>query len=329
MKQSILVFTSSFHCDVNDVMEDLARRGESVFRINTDRIPHDLSFNFSMEYGETLGIFSGHGYTVRTSDVKSCWYRNARLPREVTGISSEYLDFIKEETRAALSSVYACTDAYWVNPPIVASQVIGNNKAYQMKVATQCGLNAPSTLITNDSAEVLAFCEKHGGVIAVKQLSAKVLLPEDGSDEIFGIYTNMVTRDDVIRLKDGIKFSPILCQEYVPKHLELRITVVGEQIFSCAIYSQERRATLHDWRRREMGKLKHEKYLLPPEIERKIIRAMNQWGICFGAIDMILTPSGDYVFLEVNPHGQWGWVEHLTKMPISRAVADLLATPPQ
>ena len=51
---------------------------------------------------------------------------------------------------------------------------------------------------------------------------------------------------------------------------------------------------------------------------------MKDLGLCFGAIDMILTPKNEYVFLEVNPNGQWGWIEELTRVPISSAVANLL-----
>jgi hypothetical protein len=38
------------------------------------------------------------------------------------------------------------------------------------------------------------------------------------------------------------------------------------------------------------------------------------------------TPAGDYYFLEVNPAGQWAFVEERTQLPITKAMVDLLAS---
>lgn len=44
----------------------------------------------------------------------------------------------------------------------------------------------------------------------------------------------------------------------------------------------------------------------------------------FGCFDLIVTPDGEYVFLECNPNGQWLWVELATGLPIAEAIADFL-----
>ena len=118
--------------------------------------------------------------------------------------------------------------------------------------------------------------------------------------------------------------APVMAQEYVPKKLELRVTIVGEKIFTCAIYSQGSEKTKIDWRHYDSEKVKHEIFKLPKEIEHKILLFMKEAGLKFGAIDMILTPKDEFVFLEVNPSGQFGWIEDLTGMPISKSIAELL-----
>ena len=55
---------------------------------------------------------------------------------------------------------------------------------------------------------------------------------------------------------------------------------------------------------------------------------MKKCGVSFGAVDMIVTPNDRYVFLEINPSGQFGWIEKLTGLPISRTIAEVLANPP-
>lgn len=47
-------------------------------------------------------------------------------------------------------------------------------------------------------------------------------------------------------------------------------------------------------------------------------------GLSYCALDLVVTPSGDYVFLEVNPSGQYGWLESLTGLPITRELVRML-----
>ena len=63
---------------------------------------------------------------------------------------------------------------------------------------------------------------------------------------------------------------------------------------------------------------------LPLEEEQRCIRLVQELGQCFGAIDLVLHPERGYVFLEINPNGQWGWIEDFTGLPIAAAFADLL-----
>ena len=121
-----------------------------------------------------------------------------------------------------------------------------------------------------------------------------------------------------------IPACPVICQEYVRKQFELRITIVGKEIFPCAIYSQEADAAHRvDWRGDPYA-IRHEAFALPSDIEEKCLALMDALGLQFGCIDMIVTPDNEYVFLEINPWGQWLWVQQLTSMPITEALVDLL-----
>jgi len=54
---------------------------------------------------------------------------------------------------------------------------------------------------------------------------------------------------------------------------------------------------------------------------------MDSLGLVFGALDFVVTPDGQWIFLEINPNGQWFWIERQTGMPISTALAELLRGP--
>jgi glutathione synthase/RimK-type ligase-like ATP-grasp enzyme len=105
---------------------------------------------------------------------------------------------------------------------------------------------------------------------------------------------------------------------------EIRATVVGSRIFSGKINSQVNPETKIDWRHKPFD-IEEEPIELPPELEAKIHALMRAFGLIYGALDLIVTPEGRHVFLEVNPAGQYLWVEAKTKLPITAALADVLA----
>ena len=118
--------------------------------------------------------------------------------------------------------------------------------------------------------------------------------------------------------------APLVIQEYVPKSLEVRATVVGSQVFAAAIHSQQSQRARHDWRHYDFDKTPHEAHTLPEGVSSLCIQLVQSLSLNFGAIDLVLTPDGRYVFLEINPSGQWLWIEELTDLPIGDAIADCL-----
>src|SRR5439155_26701150 len=132
--------------------------------------------------------------------------------------------------------------------------------------------------------------------------------------DTFTRYTEVVSKRDV-GYAASLQYCPMILQAYVPKRLELRITVVGRQVFAAEIHSQQTHHTRHDWRRYDLVHTPHRPHDLPEDVRRLCLRLVERLGLCFGAIDMVLTPEGRYVFLEINPSGQYAWIEELTGLP--------------
>jgi glutathione synthase/RimK-type ligase-like ATP-grasp enzyme len=204
-----------------------------------------------------------------------------------------------------------------------------SNKPLQIDIARQLGFEVPRTLITNDPSLAREFYEFCGGDVVYKTLSCPRVTHNDGQvgDQVDNIaaYTTLVGTEDP-NLWKSVELAPCLFQEHVAKKVELRVTVVGHDVFAAEILSQSDPATLIDWRRGDIVNLEHRIHYLPEAIAdlcRLLLRAL---GLNFGAMDLILTPDSRYVFLEVNPNGQYGWIEHLTGLQISQAIANLLAS---
>ena len=136
-------------------------------------------------------------------------------------------------------------------------------------------------------------------------------------------YTLVVSTRDV-GYAGALRRGPVIFQAYVPKRLELRVTVVGSAVFAAEIHSQHTRRTRHDWRRYDHYQTPLGRHALPDDVAGRCRRLVAELGLCYGAIDLILTPDGRYVFLEINPNGQYLWIEEATGLPISDALCDLL-----
>ncbi|HEX8189962.1 MAG TPA: hypothetical protein VF586_16515, partial [Pyrinomonadaceae bacterium] len=113
-------------------------------------------------------------------------------------------------------------------------------------------------------------------------------------------------------------------QELIPKARELRVAWVGGEVFTGALDASGTSRGQTDWRRAAPGECRWERGELPDEVARGLCTLMSELGLVFGAIDLICTPEGEHVFLEVNPAGEWGMLERELNLPISDAIARAL-----
>jgi glutathione synthase/RimK-type ligase-like ATP-grasp enzyme len=102
------------------------------------------------------------------------------------------------------------------------------------------------------------------------------------------------------------------------------VTVVGQKTFVVAIHSQDTEETQIDWRKGSNISLEHTVIDLPDDVRSRCISLVERLGLRFGAIDLIRDRSGDFWFLEINPNGQWAWIERRTGLPITAAIVDEL-----
>ncbi len=323
-KDTVLILTNTEEAAIGRVINWLNHFNQKFIRINTEdlilpsnkislRFLDNKKFEGSIKFGDQI---------VDLSRIKSVWYRRPKSPKS-NHPDNQTKSFIEDEFKAALWSLYTCLDSFWMNDPLISKYLLDHNKMLQMKIATSVGLLVPKTIVTNVPDDVLSFCRQNQDEIAVKVLHSRIFQKE-GSRKSFGIYTNRVGLEYLQKHASEITLAPLIAQEYVPKKIELRVTVIGNKVYACAIHSQDSEKTKDDWRRYDFDNVKHEPYELPKKIEGQILSFMKKCRLEFGAIDMIMTPNGEYIFLEVNPNGQFDWIEGLTGMPISKAIAERL-----
>lgn len=253
------------------------------------------------------------------SDVDVVWYRKPRfIESSKLPVDPNYQNFSWRNYRDGISWVYdLIPNAFWVSRP--ASIRVASNKLYQMQLGAAIGFKLPKTLVTNNAAEVKVFRAEVGDMV-FKAIYPVLRTDADGIEYMF---TNLIRNSDSFDLS-GISVSPSIFQEVIYGQ-DIRVTVIGTKIFATKILKKGTIKGEIDWRlgTEDERKLGYKVVKLPIEIEEKCLQILSSLNLVFGAIDLIEDSDGNFWFLEINPNGQWGFIEQATKEPLSKAMADL------
>lgn len=262
----------------------------------------------------------GHA-SVEEFPYSAVWWRYKSSSAEYQGTPDTHTAFASREWLAYLRGVAAITDRQvrWINNP--ATAYLAGLKTYVLSTAQSLGLRIPKTCATNHPSEALDF------VRSVKDCVYKTLTYYYEAPDV-AIYTTRISEEHIRQHTSSIMRSPVLLQEYVPKAFEVRATVVGSEAVAVKIHSQEHTDTIVDWRRGQAVGSLYEPMSIPDNISEQMQSLMTALGLHYGAFDFVVTPSGEWVFLEVNPGGQFLWLEELAGIEITATVARYLSSCP-
>ena len=298
------------------VLSALDRIGSRSVVVDTSTLPGATAVSSGHSArGDRWRLRLEDGSWLDLSDCRAGWWRRALPPGPDPRISDPaQASWAANETFEAMSGFWDAVPITWVSPRRAIETTM--MKTWQLPAARSAGLDVPDTLVTSDPDEARAFVGRIGlGRVICKAFSATL---ENWRE------TRVVGAEEYALL-DQVSLAPVIFQELVPAEVDLRITVVGEEVFAAAIHSQELAYPLDFRLFLETGPgVRMSPTELPREVEEGLLRLLKSAGLRYGAIDMRRTPDGRHVFLEVNPAGQWRFVEEVTGQPITAALARLL-----
>lgn len=307
---------------VDRVAEALIRRGARPFRLNTDLFPLEIKLSAGLTPDGAQHLIQNANSTLNADQVRSVWARKIWTPKMDENLGAQFHELCIRESLAAMYGFLDCFQSVrWIND-IQRSQA-AENKLSQLRVAREVGLSTPRTLVTNDHEQARAFFNELGG-----QMVAKLLRPLSvsmGQAPLF-VYTSEVKEEDLLEANQ-LRHCPMVFQERLIKDIELRIAYVDGNCFVGAIDASRSLKGKTDWRLASPGDCVWSAGEIPEEITTRLGALMRALGLVYGAIDVIKTTDGKYVFLEVNPGGEWGMLERDLNHPISEALADALLKP--
>ena len=314
-KDAILVITSPNDDHEAWIIEESNRRNIDVVSLYTENFPSQVTSTQCIDNtGQNYLQFDDNS----GKSIRGVLVRRPGIPKISDEIDEDYEDFAVRESLSALEGLYhSLSHCHWVNE---ISQIrVAELKIYQISIAQKLGFKLPRTLITNESSKALAFLQDCEEKIVQKSLTPFIVSDEDGSD--YGLFTSKVQPEEFDHMLESIQMIPCFFQELITKKYELRINVIGDYVWTVAIHSPDDAPLDY---RANPNLCTFEPIILPDGIKEKCLRLTRHLGLIMGNIDMIVTPENEYYFLEINPCGQWAWVEKEVGFPLCTALVDQL-----
>jgi glutathione synthase/RimK-type ligase-like ATP-grasp enzyme len=304
----ILIITHKEDYTADFLIEKLNKKRIGYYRLNCEDIfitPY--SINPFLENPLNIDGFS---------KFDSVWFRRFKLPPFDEVNPHERLYLIKDFETLFSNIFEVLSPKVWISKPDKIYRA--ENKLLQLTEARNTGFHIPETLVTNNHLELLNFYNYQDKKLIIKPIRQGRVEMTDGFKNIF---TNFIQPEIIENIYD-FDLTPCIFQRHIQKQYELRITVVKNKLFTVKIDSQANQNTSIDWRKEKVPLIP---FTLPTEIGLKCIELVDKLGLSFGAIDMIYDREGRYIFLEINPNGQWAWIELETGLPISDAIISILS----
>ncbi|KQM23491.1 MvdC/MvdD family ATP grasp protein [Chryseobacterium sp. Leaf201] len=321
MNKILIITHTGDNFSIEKVTEYIDKNGFEIIRFNVDLYPLHNKLSTTFEDGEWITVLETEDKKHRLDDISAVWYRRAyNIGKGVKDeMDAKFFGAAMGEIRNTLFGFLESVDAYSLGKPSIYRRL--DSKEEQLKIADKLGLKIPATAVTNSPDEARRFIIKHGDVVAKMQTGFAIY--EDGVENV--VFTNVVNEDKLEEL-DTLLYCPMQFQKKIEKKKELRITVVGRDVYAFEIDSQQSEAAKTDWRKDGINLI--DKWIpteLPQDIEAKILELLDVYHVDYGAIDMIVSPEDEYYFIEINAAGEFFWLDNLTEdNRISKSIADLL-----
>lgn len=307
----IVTMRADLHADI--VARKIVERGATPFRLNLDEFPEHFTITLEQHDGGLDGVLCHipTGDRLSLSEVGAVWMRKKADFSFLAGaLPAQEKAFAEAEMEHVMFGLLYCLDCYWMSHPLAARGAMW--KGEQLMRAARAGFAVPPSMVTNQRDRLETFRTSLGGDIIFKALSSSTLggLEVTAEERTTGnLGTTRITEAHA-DLLDAVAELPCFFQQHIAKQCDVRATVIGDRIFAARIHSQDDPRTVTDFRDFSV-EIPYEVEDLPPDVARRCIDFVHSYGLNFGALDLVVNPEGEYVFLENNPVGQFLFVEQL------------------
>jgi len=316
MGKVVLVISNTQDAHVDIIGKKIEERGIQWIRWDTDSILK-RKLGYGLEAGDFLREASfeiaSRGILKENPDL-SIWYRRPTPPVFSAEVEPHVKDYILREFDGWLSNMCLSIPGFWVSPYSSLQQ--SRSKLHQILAASKVGLLTPETLVTDRSDLAKEFWDRCKGRVVAKAFSVQNV---EKGEELLIINTKRVGEQDLPEL---VRFPCMLQREIKTIH-ELRVVVIGRRVFSFGIRSKIETADA-DLRLAGFQNLEHFEASLSQSSEKALTCLLDYYGLSFCSADFLVTSGGEEFFVDLNPNGQWLWLEYVTGVSLSEHFVTML-----
>jgi ATP-GRASP peptide maturase of grasp-with-spasm system len=329
----IVIFSNSFEPSTNAVIEWLMYFKKPFIRINPDdgtmtslKLSHQ---RLAKGTNQTDFQFNYKQFTVSLKDVEAYWFRRGDIPpyKRQFNLANAFKKRFQKLFYGQLTEEMGALNDYLFHLFRKVPRRLGDpkyacvNKMIVLDIAAGLGLATPNSYIVSKKKHVESIMNDDGKAVVTKPIVGLML---QGTSERYFCYTEELTPQQLSDIPDEL--FPSLLQEKIEKIFEVRSFYLDGRFYSMAIFSQVDKQTQVDFRKYNTETPNRTvPFNIPPEIEEKLTRLMKELNLETGSIDLIVTPEKEYVFLEVNPVGQFGMVSNPCNYHLEKTIAEYLA----
>lgn len=312
-RAEVLLIAERSDLSADLVVAELTRVGVGFYRFNCDDFPQ--ASTASWDPINKHAILTLYEKSIDLKKFTSAWYRRTPPLVQNPDIPQSVNRFVDREILSFLDGLWECSTVPWINRPANASRA--ENKLNQLSLAHDLGFCLPRTMVTNNPAMARSFVSAVPSAVVKSLTGGRLILLED----TWRLYTHTVSRAN-LDAGAPIQCAPCILQERINKRSDIRITVIGNNIYSAEIITGENQDV--DWRAVDPAAITYRRHRIEVDLAERCQMMLSRLGLTYGAFDFILTPQGKYVFLELNPAGQWGWIEHELEYLITESIVQHL-----
>lgn len=317
----LLIATNRDELAADYLILRLRDRGISFCRFNTETLGEATELEITCgRRGTDFRLNLENGDEVEMRSIRGVYFHHAKAPYGNLCTVENQGDFAADELLETLKSLWRLIpEEKWLNHP--AHLWRAENKIDQLAMAHRIGLAVPDTLITCRSSSIRHFLQKHCGDVVVKAVRHGFVIGDEGM-QLAGTQRIDSSFPDRMHQYAGV---PAIYQEAISRRSDVRVVVVDTTVFAVEIMG----ASDHvDWRIAEITgqSLDYQLIRLPLKIEQSCMTIVREFGLRYSSIDLIRSKDNGFVFLELNPSGQWAWLEQITGCPIRDSIIDAFDT---
>lgn len=314
----ILILTNKLDVTADFVIRELRNRKAQYLRLNTEDLVSEQCnisyFPFSIKVTK-----NGREYNL-AQEVRVVWNRRPGKPFDNLNPqikpSRATIKFINDQWYSWLEALLLIQDVVWFNHPHSNDKM--ESKIRQLYRAQKIGFSIPDTLISNDFRQLEDFFQTHKKRIIAKALYSPLI--EEESQDYF-IFTNII-EELPGNHEEEFKVSPSIFQQALIPKVDYRVTVIQDKVLSVKITDKNHDGVPTDWRTIKDG-ISFQPVDIPSEIESLCKEFVSECGLMFGAIDLI-EHEGKFYFIEINPNGEWGWLQKPNGLPVAETICDAM-----